>query len=208
VGEGIGNSEKLREEVKNHQPYVVPCIDMSFAKVENDDEPFLHAIPYMQFPMLQAGRPYTGERGMIPGVRYVSDNDFWMQRCRKVWEHYQANPNGPHTYGSWDSVPGRAETRPKHAAWLKRYMPLVEDGTWAWLEIGDSSLFAQPLPQNVVASVFANRDLHIVLANYGQTPIDVDTTADCVATDQPTAAPGKRWKLAPRSLQILRYVQK
>jgi len=35
---------------------------MTFAKVENEDEQYLHAIPYMQFPVLQAGRPFTGER--------------------------------------------------------------------------------------------------------------------------------------------------
>ncbi len=44
-----------------------------------------------------------------------------------------------------DSVPGRAETRPAHARWLKRYLPLVEEETWAWLEIGQSDLFAAPL---------------------------------------------------------------
>jgi hypothetical protein len=206
VGEGIGNAEGLRESVKNHQPYVVPCIDMSFAKVENDDEPFLQAIPYMQFPMLQAGRPYTGERGMIPGVRYVSDNDFWMQRCRKVWKHYQANPNGPHTYGSWDAVPGRVETRPKHAQWLRRYLPLIEDGSWAWLEISDSNLFTNPLPQGVVASAFANREFYLVLANYGQTPVELETAAEYTPTDQAAATPTKRWNLPPRSLQIVRRV--
>ncbi len=204
VGEGVNNADGLRESVKNHPPYVVPCIDMSFAKVENEDQPYLDAIPYMQFPVLQAGRPFTGERGMIPGVHYVSDNDFWMRRCRAAWKHYQANPNGPYTYGGWDAVPGRAETRPRHARWLKQYLPLVEEGTWAWLEIGRSSLFARPLPKDVVASAFANRELYLVLANYGKEPVALQTTADYVATDRPTAAPTKQWDLSPRSLQILR----
>ena len=171
VGEGVGNADGLREAVKNHPPYVVPCIDMTFAKIENDDEPYLHAIPYMQFPLLQAGRPFTGERAMIPGVRVrFRQDDFWMRRCREAWKYYQAHPNGPHTYGGWDAVPGRAETRPTHARWLKQYLPLVEEGTWAWLEIGESSLFARPLPKDVVASAFANRELYLVLANYGQDP--------------------------------------
>ncbi len=204
VGEGVNNADGLREAVKNHTPYVVPCIDMSFAKVGNEDEQYLHAIPYLQFPLLHAGRPFTGERGMIPGVQYVSDNDFWMQRCREVWKHYQAHPDGPHVYSGWDAVPPRAETRPTHARWLKRYLPLVEEGTWAWLEIGESSLFASPLPEQVVASAFVNRESYLVLANYGQTPAELDTAANYVSTDLPSAAPHKRWNLPPRSLQILR----
>jgi len=204
VGEGIDNADALRDEVKNYPPYLVPCIDMSFAKIDNEDEQYLHAIPYMQFPLVQAGRPYTGERGMIPGVKYVSDNDFWMKRCREVWKHYQANPDGPHTYGSWDAVPGRPEIRQTHARWLKQYLPLVEDGTWAWLEIGDSSLFTRPLPEKVVASAFVNRESYLVLANYGQTPTELETAVEYVPTDSTSAAPSKRWNLPPRSLQILR----
>ncbi len=69
----------------------------------------------------------------------------------------------------WDSVPGGVAW-PTHARWLKHYLPLVDDGgTWAWLEIGQSDLFSEPLPRNVVASAFANRELHLVLANYGAT---------------------------------------
>ena len=96
----------------------------------------------MQFPLLHAGKPFTGERGMIPGVRYCLRRRFVdAAKCREAWKHYQAHPKGPYTYSCWDSFPGRAEARPTHARWLKQYMPMVEEGTWAWLEIGDSSLF-------------------------------------------------------------------
>ena len=204
VGEGVNNADGLRESVKNHSPYVVPCIDMSFAKVGSGDEQYLHAIPYLQFPLLHAGRPFTGERGMIPGVRYVSNDDFWMKRCRAVWKYYQAHPHGPHVYSSWDAVPPSAETRPTHAHWLKRYLPLVEEGTRAWLQIGESSLFARPLPAQVVASAFVNRQSYLVLANYGHTPSELETSAAYVPSDRPSAAATRRWNLPPRSLQILR----
>jgi hypothetical protein len=211
VGEGVNQADALREAVKNHPPYVVPCMDMTFAKIEGADEPYLHAIPYMQFPMLQAGRPFTGERGRIPGIRYAPGEDFWMRRCREAWDHYQAHPQGPYTYGSWDAVPERPETRPTHARWLKQYLPLVEDGTWAWLEIGDSDLFAGPLPKDTVASAFANRELYLVLANYGRTATDIATADAYVRVDGPSPAVqagldsgSKRWILPPRSLTILR----
>jgi hypothetical protein len=205
VGENVGNADGLREAVKNHPPYVVPCIDFSFAKVENDDEAFLDAIPYMQFPLLLGGRPFTGERAMIPGVSYSGvKEDVWMRRCQEAWKHYQANPKAFYTYGGWDAVPGRPETRPTHARWLKQYRNMVEEGTWAWLEIGDSSLFSRPLAKGIVASAFANREMYLVLANYGRTPAEVETTSKYVPPSAATAAPATRWQLAPRSLLILR----
>jgi hypothetical protein len=204
VGEGVNQVDTLREAVKGHPPYVVPCIDMTFAQIENADEPYLHAIPYMQFPVLQAGRPFTGQRGMIPGVQYASDQDSWVRRCRQAWEHFQANPDGPYTYGGWDAVPERPETRPTHARWLKQYLPLVEDGTWAWLEVGDTDLFAQLLPKEVVASVFANRELFLVLANYGRSPAQLVTTDAYVAVNDLAQMAAKEWTIPPRSLKILR----
>ena len=49
----MDNVDGLREAVKNHAPYIVPCIHGSVAKVEDVNEHFLHAIPYMQFPLLR-----------------------------------------------------------------------------------------------------------------------------------------------------------
>ncbi len=205
VGEGTNNADSLRMYTRNHLPYVVPCIDKNFTKIANEDEPYLHGIPYMQFPILQAGRPVTGERAMIAGVEYPSaEKDFWVRRCREIWEHYQAHPDGPYTYSIWDSVPGKPEIRPTHARWLKRYLPLVEEGTWAWLEIGDSDFFSEPLPSNVIASAFANRQLHLVVANYGQSPVKIQTSDDYVSVGDPTATATKTWSLEGRSLRILK----
>ncbi len=200
----MNRADGLRESVKNHTPYVVPCIDMSFATVEDADEHYLHAIPYMQFPILHAGKPFTGERGMIPGVGYVSDNDFWMGRCREVWKYHQDHPDGPHVYSGWDAVPPRARSRQTHARWLKQYQSLVEEGTWAYLEIGDSDMFAKPLPKDCVASAFANRELYMVLANYGQSPQEIETAETYVPLDNPSPPPARRWQLPKRSLRIIK----
>jgi hypothetical protein len=202
VGENVENADGLREAVKNHAPYVVPCIQGSIAKVENEHEHFLHSIPYMQFPLLQGGRPLTGERGVIPIPRLpgVKENGFY----EKAWEYYQAHPNGPYIYGGWDPIPPNPDMRPAHARWLKQYLSLTENGTWAFLEITDSDLFAQPLPNDCVASAFANRELHVVLANYGQSPQDIAMADLYVPVDDPTAAPTKQWELPKRSLKILR----
>jgi hypothetical protein len=80
---------------------------------------------------------------------------------------------------------------------------MVEEGTWAWLEISDSDLFAAPLPKDVVASAFANREFHLVLANYGQSAVEI-ATRDAYAPVAETGAARKHWTLPARSLQILR----
>ena len=203
VGENVGNADSLRAATKNHAPYVVPCIQGTSAKVEGENEHFLHSIPYMQFPLLQGGRPLTGERAVIPIPRSpgVQENGFY----RKAWDYYQAHPKGPYIYGGWDPIPPNANMRPTHARWLKQYMPLVENGTWAYLEITESDLFAKPLASDCVASAFANRDLYLVLANYGQSSQQVETSDAYVPVDDLAAAPARQWQLPKRSLRILRY---
>ena len=205
VGEGGRNGDRLRDAVKDHPPYVVPCLDMSKASIENEDELYLHAIPYMQFPFLSAGRPFTGERAAIPGIEYTLDRrDHWSQHYLAIWEHYQAHPDGPYSYSQWDSAIPRPEARPTHERWLKQYLPLVEESTWAWLELGDNRLLASPLPESVVASAFANRELYLTLANYGNTPVEI-TTSDAYARVAEPSEPGRiTWTLPARSLHILR----
>ncbi|MFH1267356.1 MAG: hypothetical protein ABIK89_16655, partial [Planctomycetota bacterium] len=207
VGEGAREGDKFRAAVKDHPPYVVPCLDMSRATIQNEDELYLHAIPYMQFPVLLAGRPFTGERSVVPGIEYPPEEKcFWTRHCRAIWKHHQEHPDGPHSYGWWDSVPGRPQARPTHARWLGQYLPMVEEGTWAWLEIGDSDLFTGPPAEGVVASAFANREFHLVLANYGPDAASVETSGKYVPVADPQAAPAARWDLDARSLRILRRV--
>jgi hypothetical protein len=205
VGEYMNSADTLREAVKDFPPYVTQGLDMSTAHVAREDELYLHAIPYMQMPVLHAGRPFTGERAAIPGIKY--SDDVHTRRLREIWKFYQAHPEGPHTYSWMDSCPGRPEARPTHARWLKRYLPMVEEGTLAYLEINDSNLFLSPLPKDVVASAFANRDLYLVLANYGQMPVEVATSASYVPIDATSAVPSNRWNLERRSLHILRRLQ-
>jgi hypothetical protein len=177
---------------------------MSTATVASEDELYLNSIPYLEFPLLLAGRPFTGERALIPGIQYPSETEcHWTHHCRSIWKYYQLHPDGPFSYGWWDSVPGRPQARVAHARWLRQYLPLVEEGTWAWLEINRSTLFKKPLPPNVVASVFANREIYLVLANYSHRSVEIESSYQCVATAAASEAPRKRWNLAGRSLLIL-----
>ncbi len=175
-------------------------------EIANEDELYLQSIPYLQFPVLLAGRPFTGQRAMVPGIKYPAEEKcFWTRHCRAIWRYYQAHPDGPYSYGWWDSAPGRPEARPTHARWLKRYLSMVEEGTWAWLDITDSDLLTQPLPDNVVASAFANRDLYLALANYSQTDAQIETSDQYVCVTDRGGGPGRQWKLQKRSLLILKH---
>ena len=202
VGEGLSNADRLREETKRHDPYLVPIFDWRDGKLESDEEMFLHTVPFMQFPGLLAGRPFTGERSVIPGVDYQAHPllDNWRER----WRYHQANPDGPYSYGPWDAFPGRPSIRTAHARWLKRYYPLVEPGTYAYLEIENSRLLAGRPASDVVASVFVNLDTHLVLANYARAPAQIETTDSYFSVSDDSASPGKRFVLPPRSLLILR----
>lgn len=205
VGEEVESGDSLRVAVKNYPPYVIPCLDMSRARIQNENELYLHAIPYIQFPLLLAGKPFTGERATIPGIQYVPEaEDFWTQHARAIWKYYQSHPKGPYSYGWWDSVPGRPQARPAHAHWLNQYRPMVEEGSWAWIEIKDSQLFRGNLPDNVVASVFANREIYLAIANYGTAPVEVATTGAYVSCEEPASKPRTQWRLDGRSLHILK----
>ena len=204
IGEGSNNGSRLREATKHHPPYVVPCLDMSRGKIDREEDLYLDTIPYLQFPLLLAGRPFTGQRATVPGVAYPPpEKCHWTHHARAIWKFYQEHPEGPYSYGWWDSVPGRPEAPSLHALWLRRYLPLVEEGTWAWLGIGASDLFAQPLPADVTASAFANRRAYLVLANYGRTPVEIATTSAYVSVTEGPAPSTNRWRLETRSLQIL-----
>jgi hypothetical protein len=202
-----------RSSLKDHPPYLVPCLDLAQTTVEREDDLYLHSIPYMQFPVLLAGRPFTGERALIPGINYApepEDPDVWTRsrHCRNIWAHYQAHPEGPYSYGDWDSCPGRPEARPTYYRWLKHYRPMVEDGARAYLEIGESDFFSVPLPENVTASAFANGVLYLVLANYGRQPAEIATADTFASATDIRPASGKRWSLPGRSLHILRKAER
>jgi hypothetical protein len=93
-----------------------------------------------------------------------------------------------------------------YVKWMKVYSPLVEEGTWAYLEIADSDWFTQSLPRGTIASAFANRELYLVLANYNHAAVEIATLEDYISTHTAMPVPGKIWKLAPRSFEILRRV--
>lgn len=204
VGESVRDINLMREAVKDHPPYVVPCLDMSRAKIDREDELYLNSIPYMQFPILLAGKPFTGERGSVPGIKYPpAEKCFWTSHARRIWQFYQEHPEGPHSFGWWDSCPGRPEARPTYFRWLDLYRPMVEGGTIAYIDLVESDFFRNRLPQGIVASVFANRKLHLVLANLTGQSVRVETRKPWRSRISSVSASSSSWEIRPRSMELL-----
>jgi hypothetical protein len=156
VGEETQDIDWMRNKVKTYDPYLIPQPLLRLGP-DIEMESFLHAIPYLQFPILGRGE----------GGRFRSDF--------------------PKAF----------------AEWLQVYRPMVEDGSWVWMEVTDSDLFPGPLPRDTVASVFVNREFYMVLANYRHTAVEVETT-DAYTPVRTPSSPRKHWTLNARSLEVLR----
>ena len=206
VGEGAQDLDRLRRESRLLEPYVSPCPDMSRAQVADEHDLYTYTIPYMQFPLRVDGRPMTGERGCVEGLDYQpAEKCFWTRHCLAMLEHHRAHPEGPHSYGWWDSVPGRPEARGIWLDYLDLYRPMVANGGRAWLEIRRGPLFTAPVPEDVTASLFANEEVYLVLANYGDRPEELTSTWSW--EDRRTGERARTWRLQPREMLLLQRVE-
>ncbi|MBT3381306.1 MAG: hypothetical protein HN742_41905 [Lentisphaerae bacterium] len=171
VGEGVVDLHGLREATKDFSPYVVPCLDQSHGPLDNEELLFLHSVPYMQFPLRVDGRPLTGERGMAPGMSYRRGLDCWWTRhMHAIRDERVRHPDGPYSYGWWDSHPGRAGARDVWLEHLRLYRPMVTPGTRVWLELQDGDVVSGSLPASVIISLFVNDETYLVIANVGSQP--------------------------------------
>jgi len=205
VGEGVQDLDKMRRESRERPFYIAPCPDMSRAQVASEHDLYRYTIPYLQFPLRVDGRPMTGERGCVPSLQYQpAEKDFWTRHCLAIRDHYRAHPDGPHSYGMWDSVPGRADARALWLEYLDLYRPMVAHGGRAWLEVRRGALFAEPVPADVTASLFANEETWLVLASYADAPRTL--TSAWTWQDRRSSACGHTWHLGPGEMLLLQRV--
>jgi len=205
LGEGVANLDDMRRDGRTRDFYVSPCPDMSRAEVVDEHDLYRYAIPYLQFPLRVDGRPMTGERGCVEGIEYrPAEKDFWTRHCLAMYEHYQANPDGPHSYGWWDGVPGRPDAREIWLDYLDLYRPMVTPGSRAWLEIRGGSLFERPVPEDVCASLFVNESTYLVLANY--TPTACELASSWLWEDRRSGERSRALRVEPGEMLLLERV--
>lgn len=105
-------------------------------------------------------------------------------------------------YGWWDSFPGRPEGRERWFHHLDLYRPMAVGGSRAWIEIGDNTIIPSPIPHDVTASLFVNDEIYLVLANCGDSPIEV--ASQWTWRDRESEWTGQTLSVAPRSLRYLK----
>lgn len=202
LGEGVESMELLRRQGREADPYVVPCPDMSRARVVDEHDLYLYTIPYLQFPLRVDGRPFTGKRALVEGIRYQPEERcFWTRHCRAIYRHALGHPEGPHTYGWWDSSPGRPSARDIWLEYLGLYRPMVSSGSRVWSDVREGELFARSPAPDLVASVFVNTETYLVLANYGS--LATTFASPWWWRDRRSDRRGREWFLAPRQLLFL-----
>ena len=57
-----------------------------------------------------------------------------------------------------------------------------------------------------LTSAFANRDLHLVLANFEHSSVEIETSESFTPMEEPAAIPRRLWRLEGRSLSVRRVV--
>jgi hypothetical protein len=122
-------------------------------------------------------------------------------------EYYLKNPNSPQqAYSGADAV-GGLQDFPLHYRLLKLYRRMVEEGSWAFIDITDSDLFNGPLPSGVIASAFVNDGFFLVVANYGKTAVDLAWRGRYMVKHGPSGAARENPPSLPaRSLLIVEKV--
>jgi hypothetical protein len=90
--------------------------------------------------------------------------------------------------------------------WFNLYRPMVEEGTWVWIDIDSSDLFLTVLPKNCVASLFINRDVYLVLANYNSKTVMLTTHDNYLSVKAPGAETQNNWNIEGRAMEILKLV--
>jgi hypothetical protein len=88
--------------------------------------------------------------------------------------------------------------------WFTYYRSMVEEGTWVWIDIDASDLLQSPLPKNTVATLFANREVYLVIANYNHKPVEIIPADNYVPVTNPEIKTQNNWNIGARSLEIFK----
>lgn len=206
VGEGIESIHELRAKTKAYDPYVVPALDMSRAHIDSQDDLYRHSVPYMQFPMRWDGRPVTGERAFADNVTFRRGEDcFWTRNTRAMHKYYIEHPEARPIYDWWGGRPGPPDARERWFHHFDLYRPMVAEGTRVWIDITATTIFDQPLPEAVTASLFVNDTMYLVLANY--TDSSVTLNSPWTWQNRETGQVSQSVQLLPQALLYLQRIE-
>lgn len=175
IGEGISNSRLGTG--KDFPDYVIPWADLSKpmnATMEMDYH-FVRTIPFLQFPLLQRGRPVYGACTDVDIPRYGdmgpnSEYGKYLQIKNYMKEH----PEGPYAYDCSTTIPPREDFYPLWCKYLALYKPMVEENSLVYMELRDCGEILSALPERICASMFVNEEKYLVVSNLSEEPYTLE----------------------------------
>lgn len=169
IGEGMKGSEIGIG--KDYYPYVVPCQDLRHETKRSVDAFYAYTIPFMQFPLLKTGRIIRGNNLDIPGVTYYDKPGKGLgEFYRRVREYNSEHPEGPYVYSHWSNIPDDPEDFKTWEKYFALYQPMVAENSVAYLELSECDEILSPLNHQIIASMFVNEEIYLVISNLSDAP--------------------------------------
>lgn len=168
VGEAVQRPEELKATAA-YDPYIVPCPDMNWSEEWDFEKYFALFLPLMQFPLRIDGRPLRGLEVGVPGVEYFENKRefYWNKKVTKAdrLKYIKEHPDGPYIYGQWSGVPDNEDYRERWFYYLDLYKKIVQDDTLCHIDIKESSIFADTIPNGVTMSLFTGNEQYLCISN-------------------------------------------
>ena len=165
IGEAVKNDADLRKAAA-YEPYVIVAPDYKRLDVQRYDRLLAQSLPFLQFLIRYDGRPVTGEeRISVPGIEYIQKGE--RSFFKDVSQYNKSHPNGPYVYSEWSSIPDDPMQRKKWEDYLTLYKPMVTENSICYLDIHESLLTKEPIPEDVHMSLFINEEKYICISNTG-----------------------------------------
>lgn len=183
---------------KSYDPYVIPCRDAK-DPLKTDTDYYAKLIPFMQFPLLKRGRPITGI-GVDEPVFFEKEEGDYKRWC-KIKDYYRENPEGPHCYSLWSSIPDNPTDYENYRKYLALYKPMVTENSIVYIELRDTAEILSALPDNVYASMFVNENKYLVISNLTESDYTVDLRD--IWKNRETNEFGKQFKIKPKEIIFL-----
>ena len=183
---------------KSYEPYVIPCRDAK-DPAETDTNYYARLIPFMQFPLLKRGRPITGVGVDEPVFFEKEAGDY--KKWSAIKDYHKKNPNGPHCYSLWSSIPDNPMDYSNFCKYLSLYKPMVTQNSVAYIELRDCAEILSPIPNDVYASMFVNENKYLVVSNLTENNYTIELRD--IWENRETKEKGKQFTIKPKELIFL-----
>lgn len=173
VGEGVRDVKEIIRRCSDADEYLIPGFDRRTSKFADMDLPYSCTLPFVQFPVLYYGRPWT-QYGKVDGVEYHDSVEFDGEANNfdeLAVKHYEAT--GEATYSEWSSIPDDPQEIERATKYLKLYKPMVADESIIRTKIRKADFVSSHIPEDVYISLFTNTEQYLLISNLTEEPYEL-----------------------------------